>query len=104
MRELRFRAWVNDNGNRKLFYVAEIDLMNKWVIIQDTKFMFEESVVEQYTGIKDKNGKEIYEGDIVSTGSFSGKVFMRLGCWYVEKVSELGYLRSPQVVGNIHEE
>ena len=50
MREIKFRAW-NDNKKEMFDPVGEIDLNNERVM--------------QYTGLKDKNGKEIYEGDII---------------------------------------
>lgn len=70
MRELKFRAWVNDDGrylneSERESFVLKLD--GSYHI--ETKFGFVEFpvIIEQYTGLKDKFGKEIYEGDIVAT-------------------------------------
>ena len=64
MRELKFRVWDNQSD----FYWGEGEGMDfKKIAFNFYDSLFEECrlVFQQYTGLLDKNGKEIYEGDIV---------------------------------------
>jgi uncharacterized phage protein (TIGR01671 family) len=73
-REIKFRAY--SSHNHKMYPVSDIewDIDGRiWVTADDGKngieLIDEEAHLMQYTGLKDKNGREIYEGDFVSFGS-----------------------------------
>ncbi len=67
MREIKFRAW--DNELKEMDYnpmiptapYAEDESLNESINFLNSG----RSILMQYTGLKDKNGKEIYEGDIL---------------------------------------
>lgn len=63
MREIRFRAWHKEE--QRYLPIMEIDAFNCYVRTYDDKYRAPEIELEQFTGLYDKNGKEIYEGDIV---------------------------------------
>jgi uncharacterized phage protein (TIGR01671 family) len=63
MREIKFRAWdsIQKNWTKSPYPIA--------AQFSETEVGFDDDqgkyILMQYTGLKDKNGKEIYEGDIV---------------------------------------
>lgn len=93
MRVPKFRAWVKDE--KRMTDVHEMTFIDGEVyLISDITgfYAYEEFKLMQSTGLKDKNGNEIYEGDIVRftlTDGFSyvvgedGMVKYKIGAFYI---------------------
>jgi uncharacterized phage protein (TIGR01671 family) len=67
MRKIEFRAWVGDRMIDNFMYSFTTPEGWQWFHRGYNNGVRE---IMQFTGLKDKNGKEIYEGDILSYSSF----------------------------------
>lgn len=63
-REIKFRAFKNENGRNRMFSWGEVK--KEFQLYLNCKDTF----VMQFTGLKDKNDKDIYDGDILKGGIY----------------------------------
>jgi len=83
-REIKFRAWHKDD---KAPYVNEMleDGEARFLLSQGFDEMMPDNYVfMQFTGLKDKNGKEVYEGDVLRIEYFKIAVGENLGVYETE--------------------
>jgi uncharacterized phage protein (TIGR01671 family) len=109
-REIKFRAWTTTVEWRCEIKHQMIPF-DELVYFDDTLADFfaedENFILMQYTGLKDKNGVEIYEGDIVQYNNITGEIAWHQNGWVIQWMEMQGYSyiyeQIIEVIGNIHE-
>ncbi len=114
MREIKFRAWSNFD-KKMVFLNSAISIVNVFTSIEyDVKDNVNPNFqLMQYTGLKDKNDVEIYEGDIVATKNSKYEIIFNKCCfWGIDRMGKYPiyqiyhYIMDDEkfeVIGNIYE-
>ena len=115
MREIKFREWETE---RKTMVIGEREDYDDSVGFRFAHEEGGERILMQSTGLKDKNGVEIFEGDIVKIGTLEGYPLGAvewnedLACYKIENNEKYQFggehvtwfhTRDFEVVGNIHQ-
>ena len=109
-REIKFRVWKTETKEWVTLFNRHVG--DKQPIVSEVYTSCDYFILQQYTGLKDKYGKEIYEGDILR----SHEGVIREVIWYIpdsawrlkEKngnvtMSFKGWVFDTTIIGNIYE-
>jgi uncharacterized phage protein (TIGR01671 family) len=124
MRELKFRAWDNTDkeiGGQIMYGWAKLNELDADGVLSLVDLLVngwnKQGIPMQYTGLKDSEGKEIYEGDILRHDYFTISLlkvvfgrggFSVVGIKVKEPLSELlnpdnSLYKESEVIGNVYE-
>ena len=127
MREIKFRAWLQHEKEMSEVLVLDNQEEKVFVVRKDGAAgwrMFADIELTQYTGLKDRNGTEIYDGDYIrySTRTINGSIYTHVcrvfqhesGTWRIEGYHEDNHSYETkgtvyaahlicEVIGNIYE-
>lgn len=115
MREILFRGKRTDNGEWIEGYL-DANSTTKLVFIRTPREIYTDvnmvdpSTIGQYTGLKDKNSKRIFEGDILRSGYICVVKYGEFNCaccdgvygWYFDG-GDIRLCELYEVIGNIHD-
>ena len=114
-RQIKFRAWDKDHKRMITHFMVDAVTGNLFFDTEDGDFQEwtqdECGSLMQFTGLLDKNGREIYEGDVIQRWDGKKQVmeyskFYHSDGW--ESLKGIGFstemdLEDIEVIGNIHE-